>query len=94
MIFERPFVLPDFGQFGKRLLKIGNDPVEKYMVKKVIAFDENDSDFQVAMMMMKSNLKRAPILSDGIFVGMVSRADLLDHILRSAKEEVDSNFYK
>ncbi|MBO8153954.1 CBS domain-containing protein [Thermovirga sp.] len=89
-----PSFLPDFGQFGKRLLKISNDPVEKYMVKKVIAFDENDSDFQVAMMMMKSNLKRAPILSDGIFVGMVSRADLLDHILRSAKEEVDSNFYK
>jgi CBS domain-containing protein len=36
------------------------------------------------MIMMRENLKRAPVVSEKIFIGMVSRADLLDHLLRSS----------
>jgi len=83
-LLQDPSFLPDFDQFSKRLRRISLDPVEKYMIREVVAFDVEDSDFQVAMIMMRENLKRAPVVSGGVFVGMVSRADLLDHLLRSS----------
>ncbi|MGC9490211.1 MAG: HPP family protein [Thermovirgaceae bacterium] len=83
-LLQDPSFLPDFDQFSKRLRRISLDPVEKYMIRKVITFDVDDSDFHVAMIMMRENLKRAPVVSRGAFIGMVSRADLLDHLLRSS----------
>ncbi len=83
-LLQDPSFLPDFDQFSKRLRRISLDPVEKYMIREVVTFDVDDSDFQVAMIMMRENLKRAPVVSGGIFLGMVSRADLLDHLLRSS----------
>ncbi|KUL03476.1 MAG: Putative signal transduction protein with CBS domain [Synergistales bacterium 54_9] len=83
-LLQDPSFLPDFDQFSRRLRKISLDPVEKYMVREVVAFNEDDSDFQVAIIMMRENLKRAPVVSGDVFVGMVSRADLLDHLLRSS----------
>jgi CBS domain-containing protein len=82
-LLQDPSFLPDFDQFSKRLRRISLDPVEKYMIRDVVTFDVDDSDFQVAMIMMRENLKRAPVVSGGAFIGMVSRADLLDHLLRS-----------
>jgi CBS domain-containing protein len=83
-LLQDPSFLPDFDQFSKRLRKVSLDPVEKFMVRDVVTFDVDDSDFQVAMIMMRENLKRAPVVSEKIFIGMVSRADLLDHLLRSS----------
>lgn len=83
-LLQDPSFLPDFDQFSKRLRRISLDPVEKYMIRDVVTFDEEDSDFQVAMIMMRENLKRAPVMSGDAFIGMVSRADLLDHLLRSS----------
>jgi CBS domain-containing protein len=83
-LLQDPSFLPDFDQFSKRLRRISLDPVEKYMIRDVVTFDVEDSDFQVAMIMMRENLKRAPVVSGGAFIGMVSRADLLDHLLRSS----------
>lgn len=86
-LLQDPSFLPDFDQFSKRLRRISLDPVEKYMIRDVVTFDVDDSDFQVAMIMMRENLKRAPVVSGGAFIGMVSRADLLDHLLRSSGTE-------
>ncbi|MFP4482005.1 MAG: HPP family protein [Thermovirgaceae bacterium] len=83
-LLQDPSFLPDFDQFSKRLRRISLDPVEKYMIRDVVTFDVDDSDFQVAMIMMRENLKRAPVVSGGTFIGMVSRADLLDYLLRSS----------
>ncbi|MEA3507503.1 MAG: CBS domain-containing protein [Synergistota bacterium] len=86
-LLQDPSFLPDYGQFQSRLFKISRDSVEKHMVSDVVYFDEEDSDFQVAMVLMQKNLKRAPVIRNGIFVGVVSRADLLDHILHSREKE-------
>ncbi len=83
-LLQDPSFLPDFDQFSKRLRRISLDPVEKYMIREVVTFEVDDSDFQVAMIMMRENLKRAPVVSGGVFIGMVSRADLLDQLLRSS----------
>ena len=75
------FVIPDFGQFQNRLRRVSLERVEKYMVRKVISFQEDDSDFYVAMTLIKHNIKRAPILAQGTLVGIVNRADLLERIM-------------
>lgn len=75
------FVIPDFGQFQNRLRRVSLERVEKYMVRKVISFQEDDSDFYVAMTLIKHNIKRAPVVLDGILAGMVNRADLLERIM-------------
>ena len=81
--------LPDYGQFRKHLQRVSLDTVEKYMKKDVIVFDEQDTDLHVAMTLITKNLKRAPVVHDGVFAGSISRADLLDHILHSRKEPSD-----
>jgi len=73
--------LPDYGQLRKRLLAISHEPVGKYMQTDVITFNEDDSDLQVANVVLKRNIKFSPVLRDGILVGVITRAHLLGHIL-------------
>lgn len=73
--------LPDYGQFGVRLRSIAGDPVSKYMKQNIITFNEDDSDFYVANKVIKDNIKIAPVLRDGVLIGVVSRSHLLRHLL-------------
>lgn len=73
--------LPDYGQFRKHLLDISNEPVSRFMVTDVITFNEDDSDFNVATIVLKNNIKLAPVLRDGMMVGIISRTHLLEHML-------------
>ncbi|MDO9509298.1 MAG: CBS domain-containing protein [Thermovirgaceae bacterium] len=81
--------LPDYGQFRKRLQRVSLDTVEKYMKKDVIVFEEQDTDLHVAMVLITKNLKRAPVVRDGVFAGTISRTDLLDYILQSREKPSD-----
>ena len=78
---QDPSFIPDYGQFQKRLKKIGKDPISKVMAKDVVSFSEEDSDFYVAITLIRNHLKRAPVVRDGILVGVVNRADLLERIM-------------
>ncbi len=78
---QDPSFIPDYGQFQKRLKKIGQDPITKVMAKDVVSFSEEDSDFYVAITLIRNHLKRAPVVRDGILVGIVNRADLLERIM-------------
>lgn len=73
--------LPDYGQFSVRLRAIANDPISKYMKVNITSFDEEDSDFYVANKVIKDNIKIAPVLRDGVLIGVVSRSHLLRHLL-------------
>lgn len=81
--------LPDYGQFARRLQRVSRETVEKFMKKDVIVFEEHDTDLHVAMVLITKDLKRAPVVRDGIFAGSISRADLLDYILHSRREPSD-----
>ncbi len=78
---QDPSFIPDYGQFQKRLKKIGYDPVSKVMAKDVVSFTEEDSDFYVAITLIRNHLKRAPVVREGILVGIVNRADLLERLM-------------
>jgi CBS domain-containing protein len=84
---QDPSFIPDFGQFQSRLRKIRNEPVSRFMHREVVVFTEDDSDFFVAMTLIRHNLKRAPVVRDGVLVGVVNRTDLLERIMVVSDEE-------
>jgi len=86
-LLQDPTFIPDLGQFRFRLRRVSREAVKKYMTKKVITFAENDSDFHVAMIMIKNNIKRAPVVRDGALAGMINRADLLQHLMSEGKDD-------
>lgn len=81
--------LPDYGQFRKHLLDISDEPVKRFMITEVITFNEDDSDFNVASIVLKKNIKLAPVLRDGVMVGIISRTHLLEHML-GMEEGIDA----
>ncbi|MBL3593791.1 MAG: CBS domain-containing protein [Synergistaceae bacterium] len=85
---QDPSFIPDFGQFQSRLKKIRNEPVSRYMHRDVISFTEDDSDFFVAMTLIRHNLKRAPVVREGFLVGVVNRTDLLERIMVASEDEL------
>ncbi len=87
-MLEDSSFLPDYGQFSSRLQAISSDPVSKYMKTDVITFNEDDSDFYVADMVIKDNIKIAPVLREGRLIGVVSRSHLVRHLLLHP-EDVD-----
>lgn len=86
-MLEDSSFLPDYGQLRDRLLAISHEPVKNHMQKEVITFNEDDSDLNVATIVLKKNIKFAPVLRKGIMVGIITRAHLLGHILG---EDVDT----
>lgn len=81
--------LPDYGQFRNHLLGISDEPVSKFMITDVITFNEDDSDFNVASIVLRKNIKLAPVLRDGVMVGIISRTHLLEHML-GIEDDMDS----
>jgi CBS domain-containing protein len=57
--------------------------VENFMTKNVIAFDQEDSLWEVIYCLLKNRFRRVPILNKGKLVGIISRKDIISHIYRS-----------
>ncbi len=81
--------LPDYGQFQKRLREISLERVDKHMQTRVIVLEEQDTDLNAAMVLITKNLKKAPVVKDRVFSGVLSRSDLLGYILHSKREPSD-----
>lgn len=56
------------------------------MTTPVISLSEGDSVTEAARILARHNIKRAPVLRDGVIVGMISRGDLLRPYLRTDLE--------
>ena len=80
--------IPDFNQLSEKLRQKGTEFVGKYMTRKVIAFSEDDSDLHVALSLIQKGLKMAPVVrKDGSLLGFVSRAHLIEYIMREEPQE-------
>lgn len=58
------------------------------MTSKVVSFDEDDDISTVCTSLIENNFRRVPILSDGKLIGIISRKDVIGHIMQSADAEV------
>ena len=72
----------------KDILSLLNDSdskpcnTEDIMTKNVISFEQDDGLFDICDCLLNNSFRRVPILDQGQLVGIVSRADIIDSILR------------
>jgi len=59
-----------------------NDTVSSFMTQPVVHFDENDTLASVCACLMNYFLRRVPVTSKGKVVGIISRPDIIEYILR------------
>ncbi len=50
------------------------------MSTKLTTVDENDSIQRVVTLMVEQKVRRVPVLREGVLVGMLSQADLAEHL--------------
>ena len=59
--------------------------VNDFMTQPAICFDENDSMSEVCNLLAKQIFRRVPITSEGKIVGIISRTDIIEHIVKTKK---------
>lgn len=69
-------------------LKESGACAEDVMTTSVVSFDENAPISDICRALVKNNFRRVPILSDGKLVGIISRKDIIAHIMEFADTEV------
>ena len=63
-------------------LKDSTATVDDFMTKKVVSFDAEDDLFDICDCLIDSSFRRVPITSNGKLVGIITRADIVAHILK------------
>lgn len=56
--------------------------VEDFMTKGVVTFNDSDNLIDLTECLIKNSFRRVPITSAGKLVGIVSRKDLIEYILK------------
>ncbi len=59
-----------------------NETVSSFMTQPAVHFDENETLPDVCDCLMNYFLRRVPVTSKGKVVGIISRADMVKHVLR------------
>lgn len=81
MLHSASFI-PDMNQLSRKLTKIADDPISKYMRKEVHFVSEDDDDLRAADLVIRKGVKNLPVVDkEGRLVGRVRRIDLLRHFL-------------
>jgi CBS domain-containing protein len=65
--------------------------VEDFMTQPAIYFDEDEDLDDVCDCLMNNYFRRVPITSKGKLVGIVSRKDIINHILKSMHQNTDAH---
>jgi len=68
-------------------LKHSDATAADVMTGKVVSFDVDDELSVVCRSLIDNNFRRVPILSDGKLVGIISRKDIIGHIMETADAE-------
>ena len=67
-----------------------NKTVNDFMSQTVVSFDRNTDLRNVCDCLKNSNFRRVPVTSKGKVVGIVSRPDIIEYILRLRREEANT----
>jgi len=72
----------------RALTDIGDMEVRRVMSSPVIAIDEESDITDAAAQMLQEGIARLPVLREGRLVGIVTRADIVQGLGASSREEV------
>jgi CBS domain-containing protein len=67
--------------------------VEEFMTKNVVSFDINDDIIDIVECFARKGFRRVPILADGKVIGIISRKDIIDYILKIRKID-EAQYYR
>ena len=71
-------------------LKESGACAEDAMTISVVSFDESTPISDVCRALVENNFRRVPILSEGKLVGIVSRKDIIAHIMQTAETQAEA----
>ena len=74
---DENFTMPDVAKIKGMVKRVGHDPARDYMTKNCIVYDEEDNISNAMMQMFRKNIRRAPVMREGMLVGMVDREEIL-----------------
>ncbi len=66
-----------FAFFVKKGGELAERSIEPFVVRAAIAMHPDDEAAQAAVVMVQKQIRRLPVVSDGVLVGTVSRADIV-----------------
>lgn len=61
--------------------------VEDFMTENPLSYEQEDNLIDIAECFMKNNFRRVPITSEGKLVGIVSRRNIIEYILKLRRKE-------
>jgi tRNA nucleotidyltransferase (CCA-adding enzyme) len=65
-------------------------PVSRFMTRDVLTVTEDTALSDIATLFVRHRIRRVPVVRDGQLVGVVSRPDLLSHVLE-AGDDLDTS---
>ncbi|HUT94297.1 MAG TPA: CBS domain-containing protein [Thermoguttaceae bacterium] len=65
-------------------------PVSRFMTRDVLTVNEDTALIDIATLFVRHRIRRVPVVRDGRLVGVVSRPDLLSHVLEAGEELEES----
>jgi CBS domain-containing protein len=67
-----------------------NKTVNDFMTQPAVHFNENESLLDICDCLMNNPFRRVPVTSKGKVIGIISRPDLIEYILRLRRESVST----
>jgi CBS domain-containing protein len=74
---DENFSMPDVEKIKSMVKRVGRDPARDYMTKNCVAFDEYETISNAMLLLFRKNIRRAPVVSGGMLVGVVNREEIL-----------------
>ena len=65
-------------------------PVSRFMTRDVLTINEDTALNDIATLFVRHRIRRVPVVRDGRLVGVVSRPDLLSHVLEAGEDLEES----
>ena len=67
-----------------------NQTVNDFMTQPAVYFDENESLTEICGCLRSNIFRRVPVTSKGKLVGIISRPDVIEYILRMSRESTST----
>jgi CBS domain-containing protein len=86
---DENFLMPAVVKIKAKVKRVGYDAVREYMTKNCVVFDENETVLNALVELFRKDIKCAPVVSNGMFVGIVDREAILQGFFRENPEDVE-----
>ncbi|MCL2684330.1 MAG: CBS domain-containing protein [Synergistaceae bacterium] len=83
---DENFRMPDIDKIRAMVKRVGHDPASNYMDKSYIVFDEFETIPNAMMMLFRKNIRLAPVVRDGMLMGIVDREEILRGLVHDTFE--------